>query len=118
MMWFDKLVELEPLASLLKPGGQRLPKTFPDKIESPEQATAMLRQCVGTNYHPACTCPMMSRELGGVVSDRLIVHGTKNLRVCDASIFPIIPRGNILSSVYACAEKGADIIKQDILSRR
>ena len=111
---FEKLVELEPLASCLKPGGRRLPKTFSKKIESVRQATEMIKKCSGTNYHPACTCPMMSRHLGGVVDDRLVVHGTKNLRVCDASIFPIIPRGNILSSVYACAERGADVIKQDL----
>ena len=116
LMAFEKLVELEPLATCLKPGGQRLPKTFSAKIESVEQAIEMIRQCSGTNYHPACTCPMMSRELGGVVDDRLLVHGTKNLRVCDASIFPLIPRGNILSSVYACAERGADLIKQDLKS--
>ncbi|KAI9666704.1 MAG: hypothetical protein M1821_004640 [Bathelium mastoideum] len=116
MMDFENLVQLEPLASCLKPGGQRLPKTFPEKIESVEQAAKMIRQCAGTNYHPTSTCPMMSKELGGVVNDRLVVHGTKNLRVCDASIFPLIPRGNVLSSVYACAERGADLIKQDFKS--
>jgi choline dehydrogenase-like flavoprotein len=114
IMWFDKLVELEPLASFLKPGGRRLPRTFPEKIKRADQAKEMLRLCTCTNYHPACTCPMMSRECGGVVNDRLVVYGMRNLRVCDASIFPIIPRGNILSSLYACAEKGADIIEQDL----
>ncbi|KAM0431005.1 hypothetical protein ACHAPT_005639 [Fusarium lateritium] len=34
-----------------------------------------------------------------------------NLRVVDASVFPLIPRGNILSSVYAVAERAADVIK-------
>ena len=116
LMDFENLVQLEPLASCLKPGGQRLPKTFPEKIESVEQAAKMIRQCSGTNYHPTSTCPMMSKELGGVVNDRLVVHGTKNLKVCDASIFPLIPRGNVLSSVYACAERGADLIKQDLES--
>lgn len=43
--------------------------------------------------------------------EKLIVYGTNNLRVVDASIFPLIPRGNILSSVYAVAEKAADVIK-------
>jgi choline dehydrogenase-like flavoprotein len=36
------------------------------------------------------------------------------VRVVDASVFPIIPRGNIISTVYAVAEKGADIILQDL----
>lgn len=54
---------------------------------------------------------MLPREKGGVVSPELVVYGTENLRVVDASMFPLIPRGNVLSSVYAVAEKAADIIK-------
>jgi hypothetical protein len=53
---------------------------------------------------------MMPKEMGGVVSDRLVVHGTKNLRVVDASIFPMIQKRPFVSLVYAVAEKGADII--------
>lgn len=45
------------------------------------------------------------------VNDKPIVHGMDNLRVVDASISPLIPRGNIQSSVCAVAEKAADIIK-------
>ena len=60
------------------------------------------------------TCSMMREELGGVVDERLMVYGTKNLRVCDASILPIIPRGNILTAIYAFAEKAAEIICQEI----
>jgi len=48
---------------------------------------------------------MLPKEKGGVVSERLAVHGTKNLRVVDVSIFPIITRGNPINSVYAVAEK-------------
>jgi choline dehydrogenase-like flavoprotein len=39
------------------------------------------------------------------------VHGTENLRIVDASIFPLIPGGNIISTLYAVAEKASDIIK-------
>jgi choline dehydrogenase-like flavoprotein len=55
----------------------------------------------------------MPVELGGVVYARLVVHGTSNLRVVDASIFPITLKGNILSSVYAVAEKGRETIRED-----
>jgi choline dehydrogenase-like flavoprotein len=56
---------------------------------------------------------MMPKELNGVVDSRLKVHGTKNLRIVDASIFPMETLGNIQATVYAVAEKAADLIKQD-----
>ena len=56
---------------------------------------------------------MAPRELGGVVDQTGKVHGTRGLRVCDASLFPIIPQGNITSVVYAMSEKIADSIKRE-----
>jgi choline dehydrogenase-like flavoprotein len=56
---------------------------------------------------------MMPKELGGVVDSRLKVHGTRNLRVVDPSVFPMETLGNIQATVYAVAEKAADIIKED-----
>lgn len=56
---------------------------------------------------------MMPRELRGVVDSRLKVHGTKNLRVVDASIFPMEILGNIQATVCAVAEKAADLIIED-----
>lgn len=51
--------------------------------------------------------------MGHTVDSRLRVNGVKNLRVADASIFPNNVSGNIVSSVYALAEKAADMIKHD-----
>ena len=51
--------------------------------------------------------------MNGVVDSRLKVYGTKNLRVVDASIFPMETLGNIQATVYAAAEKAADFIKED-----
>ncbi|KAI1075012.1 aryl-alcohol dehydrogenase [Whalleya microplaca] len=59
-------------------------------------------------YHACGSCAM-----GHALDSRLRVHGVKNLRVCDASVFPNNVSGNILGTVYAVAEKGADIIKED-----
>lgn len=64
-----------------------------------------------TMYHPSCSNPMQPRELGGVVDPELKVYGTANVRVIDASIFPLIPGTHLQATVYAVAEKGADIIK-------
>jgi choline dehydrogenase-like flavoprotein len=61
---------------------------------------------------------MMLIDMGGVVRDRLLVHGTENLRVVDASISLMIPKGPITSSVYAIAGRAADIIKEDLATRK
>jgi choline dehydrogenase-like flavoprotein len=53
---------------------------------------------------------MLPREMGGVVDDQLKVYGTRNLRVVDASVFPLEPAGNIQATVYAVAERAADLI--------
>jgi len=47
----------------------------------------------------------------GVLDSQLQVFGVQNLRVIDASVFPVIPDCRIQNAVYMVAEKGADIIK-------
>ncbi|KAK6601223.1 GMC oxidoreductase [Botrytis cinerea] len=64
-------------------------------------------------WHPTSTCAMLPLEKGGVVNEKLVVYGTKNLRIVDASVFPLATRGNCQTTVYAVAEKGADLIKAD-----
>lgn len=54
---------------------------------------------------------MMSRELGGVVDPELKVYGTANVRVVDGSIIPIQISGHPIATLYAVAERAADIIK-------
>lgn len=63
--------------------------------------------------HPCGTCAMLPEAEGGVVDVRFRVYGVEKLRVVDASIFPLIPRGNLQTCVYAVAERAADFIKQD-----
>jgi choline dehydrogenase-like flavoprotein len=64
-----------------------------------------------SSYHTCGTAAMLPRENGGVVDERLVVYGTDNLRIVDGSVLPLVPRGNIMATVYAVAEKVADIIK-------
>jgi choline dehydrogenase-like flavoprotein len=45
---------------------------------------------------------------GSVVSEALRFYGLKGLRVVDASVFSVVPRGNVITSVYATAEKASD----------
>ncbi|THV49086.1 hypothetical protein BGAL_0212g00120 [Botrytis galanthina] len=107
-----QMLEQPILSALLKPDGNTLPSGFPRHGKSVEEVTRFIRQYGATNYHPVGTCAMMGEDLDGVVDENLVVYGTANVRVCDASVIPIEPRGNVLSTVYAVAEKGADILKR------
>jgi choline dehydrogenase len=61
--------------------------------------------------HHACgTCAIGARDARGVLASDFTVHGTRNLRVVDASIFPRIPGFFIVSSIYMIAEKAADVM--------
>lgn len=112
VQWLETLAAAEPMASLLKKDGRRIHSESP--IKTLDEAKDMARDSIVSHYHITSTCAMMPKDIGGVVDERLLVYGTKNLRIVDASIFPLIPRGNIQASVYAVAERAADIIKEDL----
>ena len=63
-------------------------------------------------HHASCTCPIGPKGEGGVIDGDFRVHGTRGLRVVDASVFPRIPGFFIVSSVYMIAEKAADVISK------
>ena len=111
LQYLQTLIRTQPLASLLKPGGK---VNAPDlDLKDLDAVKEYVRTTAVSNWHPMGTCAMVPKENGGVVDEKLVVHGTENLRVVDASIFPTITRGNPVSSVYAVAEKAADLIKAD-----
>jgi choline dehydrogenase-like flavoprotein len=71
----------------------------------------LLREAAALSCHHCCgTTAMLPRELGGIVDQELKVYGTENLRVVDASVFPLITHANPIATVYAVAERAADII--------
>lgn len=110
----ERLFQQPSFKRITKPNGRRLPRSHPFPIATLEQAKDILPINSATNYHPCGTCSMMREELGGVVDERLRVYGTRNVRLCDASVLPVIPRGNILTAVYAFAEKAAEIIVREV----
>jgi len=77
-------------------------------LQNTKDARLAAEEWVMGEYHPCGSVAM-----GDALDSRLNVKGCKGLRVIDASIFPNHVSGNIVSSVYAVAEKGADIIKAD-----
>jgi choline dehydrogenase-like flavoprotein len=116
VQFIPTLASVKPISTFLKPGGRRIP-THAFAPEQPvptiEEAKQLVRDTLFSNYHLAGTCRMGGREDGGVVNHRLVVDGVKNLRVVDVSIFPLMPMGNIVTAVYAVAERAADLIKED-----
>lgn len=67
-----------------------------------------------TIYHYSGTCKMgPAGDATAVVDPRLRVHGIRNLRVVDASIFPEIMAGHPNAPIFMIAEKAADMIKED-----
>ncbi|TVY43942.1 Glucose oxidase [Lachnellula occidentalis] len=89
------------------------------RVSASETSTERLQTrltdlAVSSNSHPLGTAAMMPRKLGGVVDNRLKVYGTANVRVVDASIIPFQISGHLTATIYAVAEKAADLIKADI----
>ncbi|ALG14218.1 GMC family oxidoreductase [Kibdelosporangium phytohabitans] len=82
----------------------------PYKPESLELTDAELadhiRDVTQTLYHPVGTC-----SIGTVVDPSLQVNGVEGLRVADASVMPMVPRGNTNAPSIMVGEKAADLIK-------
>ncbi|KAG6835029.1 hypothetical protein H0H93_005483, partial [Arthromyces matolae] len=81
-----------------------------ETIITDDQIIDYVKKTVSTSFHPIGTASMLPRELGGCVDHELKVYGTRNLRVVDASIISVHISAHLQSTLYAFAEKAADII--------
>ncbi|KAJ6486190.1 alcohol oxidase [Mycena vitilis] len=81
-------------------------------VQTDEDLKSYIRKIVTTTFHPIGTAAMLPECDGGVVDSSLRVYGTANLRVVDASVIPVHVSAHIQATIYAVAEKAADIIKQ------
>jgi choline dehydrogenase len=90
-------------------------------LEDDAEIVPFLRATSETLYHPVGTCAM---GIGpdAVVDGDLRVHGVAGLRVVDASVMPVITRGNTNAPTIMIAEKAADLILggdlEDAVERR
>ncbi|MDB6098407.1 MAG: glucose-methanol-choline oxidoreductase, partial [Gammaproteobacteria bacterium] len=71
---------------------------------------------IGTTiFHPVGTAKMgLATDPESVVDARLRVHGIAGLRVIDASIMPTITSGNTNTPTAMIAEKGAQMLRDDM----
>jgi choline dehydrogenase len=76
-------------------------------VQADEEILDWVARDAETALHPSCTCAM------GTVVDpgTMRVYGLEGIRVVDASVFPLVPNGNIYAPVMMVAEKAADLIR-------
>ncbi|KAG6364987.1 hypothetical protein INS49_006592 [Diaporthe citri] len=106
-----EVYRLPPLSGLVT--AELVPGESTLSFDAAAQWTAYVKGNMANAMHAIGTCAMLPRDLGGVVDARVKVHGTKNVRVVDASIIPMQLSGHTMGPVYAVAERAAALIKED-----
>ena len=79
-------------------------------VQSDEELDNFVKQHAETAYHPCGSCRMGEGDMA-VTDAQGRVHGLEGLRVVDASLFPVIPTGNLNAPTIMLAEKIADRIR-------
>ncbi len=84
------------------------------RITSTDDIEPWIRETFSVSHHLAGTCRMgPTSDPLTVVTPELKVSGLERLRIVDASIMPIVTRGNTHAPVIMIAEKAADMIRHD-----
>lgn len=109
----DAIERVRALSAPLRASGVIAEELAPGpQVQGPQALAAYVRD-TAWGHHASCSCPIGPPERGGVLDARFAVHGTRRLRVVDASVFPRIPGIFIVSAVYIAAEKAAETMLQD-----
>ena len=83
--------------------------TLSDLVEDDRAMEDFIRENVTGCWHPSGTCRMGAADDPMAVTDPSgKVYGVDGLTVCDASLFPCVPRANTNIPTIMCAEKIAD----------
>ncbi|KAI1207850.1 uncharacterized protein F4807DRAFT_433495, partial [Annulohypoxylon truncatum] len=81
-------------------------------MSSLDAAKNYVQSSAASVWHVCGSCAMLPKDKGGIVDTRLGVYGVENLRVVDASAIPLISTASLQTTVYAFAERAADLIKE------
>ncbi|MGH2585905.1 MAG: GMC oxidoreductase [Dehalococcoidia bacterium] len=93
---------------------ESIPILTDELMASDEQMEGLLRQTIGTTFHPVGTAKMgPPTDPEAVVDEECRVRGVEGLRVADASVMPAIPRANTNLTCIMIGERVADWMKQE-----
>lgn len=85
--------------------------TMQDILTDEDKMEGFIKQTAVGVWHASCSCRMGAESDPMAVTDNQgRVRGMEGLRVCDASIFPVVPCANTNFPTIMCAEKIADAI--------
>ncbi|KAG6829537.1 hypothetical protein H0H92_004274 [Tricholoma furcatifolium] len=102
----QQIVSTHPIADfVVGPNSPAAGVTSIDDLSEYSKATV-----VQTN-HVMGTALLAPREDGGVVDPNLKVYGTANVYVVDACVIPLEPSAHSQATVYAVAERAAELFK-------
>ncbi|KAJ5463655.1 Glucose-methanol-choline oxidoreductase [Penicillium sp. IBT 31633x] len=110
----------QPKASILSSNRHESRPTLEYSDEDIQHIEKWVQRHVETTWHCLGTCSMAPREgnsiapHGGVVDERLNVHGVKGLKVCDLSICPDNVGCNTFSTALLIGEKCAMLVAEDL----
>jgi choline dehydrogenase len=93
-------------------------ESAPGHTVASDEALADYVRNTAWGHHASCSCPIGAMADGGVLGSNFAVHGTRRLRVVDASVFPRIPGFFIAAAIYMVGEKAADALLRDAASTR
>ncbi|KIK55278.1 hypothetical protein GYMLUDRAFT_879897 [Collybiopsis luxurians FD-317 M1] len=82
----------------------------PDVNATDEQVREWVLSTYTPGIHFVGSNAMMPKDLGGVVSPKLLVYGTTNIRIADASIVPMSVFPHTTLGLYGVAERAAEAI--------
>ncbi|MFE6921006.1 GMC family oxidoreductase [Nocardia sp. NPDC057663] len=100
----QRLLRTEPLSGVIGDALGELPTTD-------EEVARFVRDTATTIFHPVGTCRMgFQADAGAVVDPALRVHAVDGLRVADASVIPVVPRGHTNAHAVLIGERAAELI--------
>ncbi|MGW1770235.1 GMC family oxidoreductase [Streptomyces sp. NPDC002104] len=85
-------------------------EAVPGSGTNAESVDEFIRKATGPYFHFTGTCRMGTDADAVVDPADLRVHGIAGLRVADASVMPSIPSANTNATVYAIAERAAELL--------